>query len=237
MSTITRVYPGERDRPKTLVYVWQRPVRVFHWTTAACITVLFATGLYIASPILSTAGEAYNTFLMARVRQVHFAAAYIWLVAYLLRTVWFFIGNKYARSGMPQPWKAEWWKDLRLELVSYTLIRRSHATRVGHNALAGIAYTVFPIGMGLAQILTGFAMYSETHPAGLWGRAVGWVIPLLGGSYRVHLWHHLFAWGFVAFVIMHVYIVIFDSIRDRNSLVESMITGYKSQEHEGGHGK
>lgn len=230
MSQVARVYPGEKDQPKKLVYVWQRPVRIFHWATALCITVLFLTGWYIAFPVLTTPGEAWDQFLMARVRQIHFFAAYLWLVAYLLRCAWFFLGNKYARSGMPRPWSPAWWREFFVELFSYAFVRRERSTRLGHNALAGVSYTIFPIGLGLAQILTGFALYSETDPSGLAGRLTGWMIPLLGGSFRAHMWHHLFAWGFLWFVIVHVYIVVFDSIRDRNSLVESMITGYKSQE-------
>ena len=92
MSQLTRVYPGEQDQPKRLIYVWQLPVRYFHWTTAACISVLFATGLYIAFPVLNTTGEPFNHFLMARVRQIHYIAAYVWLVAYVMRSVWFFMG-------------------------------------------------------------------------------------------------------------------------------------------------
>ena len=38
------------------VYVWQLPVRLYHWINALCILVLFLTGLYIATPILSTSG-------------------------------------------------------------------------------------------------------------------------------------------------------------------------------------
>ncbi len=235
MSQVTRVYPGERDKPKTLIYVWQRPVRLFHWMTALSITVLFGTGLYIAFPVLTSVGEPWQAFLMGRVRQIHFIAAFLFLVMYCLRTLWFFVGNKYARSGMPRPWSPSWWGELFFEMKSYIFILRGHSTRIGHNALAGVAYTVFPITLGLAQILTGFALYSETDPSGIYGRVFGWVIPLLGGSFRVHMWHHMFAWAFLWFVILHVYIVIFDSIRDRNSLVESMITGYKSTEHEKGH--
>ncbi len=32
------------------ILVWQAPIRIFHWINAAAITVLFLTGLYIASP-------------------------------------------------------------------------------------------------------------------------------------------------------------------------------------------
>ena len=98
---------------------------------------------------------------------------------------------------------------------------------LGHNALAGLAYTIFVIALGWAQIFTGLALYSETNPDGFWGWLTGWVIPLLGGSYNTHMWHHLFAWGFIVFAILHVYIVFYDGQRYRNGLVTSMISGVK----------
>ncbi len=217
------------EQPSKLIYVWQFPVRLFHWTTAACITVLFTTGLYIAHPILSTDGEPWNHFLMARVRQVHFIAAYIWVIVYGLRCYWFLVGNRYARSGLPAVWRTAWWKQLGHEFGAYFLFKPAPVPRIGHNALAGLSYTIFPIGLGACQILTGMALYSESYPSGFWARTTGWVMPLLGGAYRVHLWHNMIAWSFLWFVMLHVYIVIFDSIRDRNSLVESMITGYKTR--------
>lgn len=229
MTQVPITHTGDLDPHKHLIYVWQVPVRIFHWTTALCITVLFFTGLYIAFPLFSTPGEPYQSFLMAQVRQIHFIAAFVWIVAFMLRSYCFIAGNRYARSGFPFVWRAAWWRELRQETVGYLTLGRASAPRIGHNALAGLAYTIFPIGLGMAQILTGLAMFSESDPSGFWGRLVGWVLPLMGGSFQTHMWHHLFAWAFVWFVIAHVYIIVFDSIRDRNSLVESMITGYKAR--------
>jgi Ni/Fe-hydrogenase 1 B-type cytochrome subunit len=78
------------------IYVWELPVRIYHWVNAVALMVLFATGLYISHPILISGGEAWNSFLMGRVRQVHFAAAYIFTAVLLWRLVWIFIGNEYA---------------------------------------------------------------------------------------------------------------------------------------------
>jgi Ni/Fe-hydrogenase 1 B-type cytochrome subunit len=41
------------------------------------------------------------------------------------------------------------------------------------------------------------------------------------------MFHHLFAWGFVFFVILHVYIVSLDDALYRNGLVSSMFSGNK----------
>jgi len=190
------------------------------------LTVLFSTGLYIAWPMLAPAGEPWHNFLMAKVRQFHFAAAYVFLVNYAFRTYWFFMGNKFARSGFPMVWRRSWWSDLVRQGRDYLRLRQGHI-HLGHNALAGLSYSIFVIGLGLTQLITGFALYSQTRPGGFWDVAVGWVIPLLGGAYAVTLWHHLTAWGFFIFTILHVYIVFYDGLAYRNGLVTSMISGEK----------
>jgi Ni/Fe-hydrogenase 1 B-type cytochrome subunit len=207
-------------------YVWEWPVRLTHWVNAASVTVLFLTGLYISHPVLAPSGEAYNHFVMGRVRQIHFATALIFLVSFLLRIYWFYMGNNYARSGFPFVWRRDWWRDLVRQAGDYFKLHRGHI-HLGHNALGGLAYTFFVIGLGWAQIFTGLALYSESNPSGWLNKLVGWVIPLLGGSFQTHMWHHLFAWGFVVFAILHIYIVLYDSYQYRNGLITSMISGLK----------
>ena len=64
-------------------------------------------------------------------------------------------------------------------------------------------------------------------PEGIIGSLTGWVLPLLGGSFRTHMWHHFLAWMLLVFFILHVHIVLLDSRQYRNGLIGSMITGYK----------
>lgn len=210
-------------------YVWEWPVRITHWATVFSLTALFATGLYISHPVLAPAGEPYNHFVLGTVRQIHFAFAFVFLVSFLLRVYWFWMGNNYARSGFPFVWRKDWWRDLWLQAVAYLRLERG-AVHLGHNALGGLAYTVFVIGLGWAQIFTGLALYSESNPGGFWDHLLGWVIPLLGGSFNTHMWHHTFAWGFVIFAILHIYIVLFDSHQYRNGLITAIISGYKFYE-------
>jgi Ni/Fe-hydrogenase 1 B-type cytochrome subunit len=213
------------------VYVWQLPIRIFHWVNAAAIVVLFWTGLYIAHPVLASNGEPYDHFVMARIRQIHFLAAYVFAINFMWRIYWFWFGNKYARSGFPYVWRWSWWKDLFNQAWDY--LRLDFGTvHLGHNSLAGVAYTIFAIALGWAQMFTGFAMYGESNPGGFWDTLVGWVNPLLGGSFRTHMWHHLFAWIFLFFGIVHIYIVILDGRQYRNGLISSMIMGMKFQKVE-----
>jgi Ni/Fe-hydrogenase 1 B-type cytochrome subunit len=207
-------------------YVWQWPIRIFHWVNAACVTGLFFTGLYIAWPILAPAGEPWNNFVMGTVRQIHFALGYVFFVNFMWRIYWFYMGNGYARSGFPFVWRVSWWRDLTRQLGDYLKLERGHV-HLGHNALGGLMYTLFVIALGWFQIFTGFAMFAETNPGGFWDFWVGWTIPLLGGSFAVHMWHHLASWLFLFFSILHIYIVFYDGQIYKNGLVTSMISGVK----------
>ena len=115
------------------------------------------------------------------------------------------------------------------QAIQYLKLERGHV-HLGHNALAGLSYTVLVIGLGWLQILTGLALYSESNPGGFWDKLVGWAIPIFGGSYRLHMWHHLFAWGFIVFAILHVYIVLYDDRQFKNGLISSMVAGFKFYE-------
>src|SRR5579862_341752 len=233
MATAPATRPLDLDVHREAVYgrkyVWELPVRITHWVNFVTVFLMFATGLYITFPQLAPAGEAYKHFVMGRVRQIHFAAGMVFLFSFLFRVYWFYMGNNYARSGFPFVWRRSWWRDLLRQIADYLKLHRGHV-HLGHNALAGLAYTIFVIVLGWAQIITGFALYSESKPGGFWDHAVGWVIPLLGGSFRVHMWHHMFAWGFLVFFVLHLYIVLFDSHQFRNWLISSIVSGFKFYE-------
>jgi len=219
--------PGERIYGRK--YVWQAPVRLAHWVNAAALVALFSSGLYIANPVLAPNGEAYRHFVMGRVREIHFIAGYCLLFGFLLRVYWFYVGNNYSRSGFPFVWRAEWWADLKAQALQYLHLERGHV-HLGHNALAGVAYTFFVIFLGWFQILSGLALYSEDNPGGFWDKLVGWFIPFMGGSFRLRMWHHTAAWGFVVFFILHVYIVLYDDRQYKNGLVSSILVGLKFYE-------
>ncbi len=208
------------------VYVWQWPIRIFHWVTALAVLALFVSGWLIGNPSLYSNGEAVDHFVMGRVRQVHIASAMIFSVAFAWRIAWFFLGNRHARSGVPAFWRRSWWKDLGRQALDY-LSLEAGTPHLGHNALAGLSYTIFPIGFGAAQILTGFALYGQANPGGWSDRLCGWVIPLLGSGMQTTAWHHLLAWGFVVFVVLHVYILMIDARQYRNGLIVSIVTGFK----------
>ena len=215
----------------TAVYVYEMPVRLWHWVNAAAIVVLALTGWFIGSPPPSLAyGEASDHFLFGYIRFAHFTAGYVLAIGFVVRIYWAFVGNHHARQLFVLPvWKAEWWKEVVFELKWYAFLENQPKKYVGHNPLAQLAMFLF-ITLGvLFMIVTGFALYAEGAQAGHWSDIMfGWVIPLFGQSLDVHTFHHLGMWWIIVFVIVHIYVAIREDIMSRQSIVSTMISGHRT---------
>ncbi|MBM7865739.1 Ni/Fe-hydrogenase, b-type cytochrome subunit [Heliobacterium gestii] len=218
------------------VYVWELPVRFYHWVNALCIVILMATGLYIGNPVLkpmAVNGEATTVFWMGKSFMWHIAAGYVFIAAYHFRLYWAFVGNEYARSHH-WPWQKEFWLEFFDVLLSYLFLKHHHDEHLGHNPVANLAYFGFIMVGSVFMSITGLAMYGELHPNGLVGSAFGWVFTLLGQSFTVHMMHRMMAWGIVAFVIVHLYLSIRHDMFARNGTLSSMVSGYKFDCHDNG---
>lgn len=206
------------------VYVWQLPVRLFHWLNALTITILFLTGLYIAHPVLAPQGEATFSFVMGTVRFWHGVSAFVFSANLIFRAYWFLAGNEYAKFRF---WRRKFWHDGKETLKYYSFMSKEHSTYVGHNSVAQLMYILFIWLGGIMMILTGLAMRGGGDPQGIWQVLFGWIIPLFGGEYQVRSWHRLLSWGFVVFILGHIYMVLRQDIIDDDGTVSSMINGYK----------
>ena len=65
------------------VYVYEAPVRLWHWVNALAIVVLAFTGYFIGQPLPTQPGEASANYLMGYIRFAHFAAGYVFAVGLL----------------------------------------------------------------------------------------------------------------------------------------------------------
>ncbi len=211
------------------VYVYEAPVRIWHWINALAITVLIVTGYFIGSPLPTQPGEAYNTFLMGYIRFSHFAAAYIFAVGLLGRIYWAFVGNHHARELFSVPiFQKVYWCEMLSMLKWYAFLSPRPNRYVGHNPLARFAMFFIFFLTSVFMLFTGFALYGESE-TGSWQLALfGWVIPLMGDSQTVHTYHHLGMWFIVCFIIFHVYAAIREDIMGRQSIVSTMISGYRT---------
>lgn len=218
---------GEAVARRESVYVYEAPVRVWHWVNAACILTLALTGYFIASPPPSVPGEASANFLMGYIRFTHFVAGQILAVGFLLRIYWAFVGNVHARQMFYFPfWSGRFWAEWLHEVKWYLFLTDKPKKYVGHNPLAQFTM-FFMVTLALAfQIVTGFALYSEGEGVDSWqAKLFGWVFDIWPNSQQVHTLHHLGMWVLVTFVIVHVYVAVREDIMSRQSIISSMISG------------
>ncbi|AOV17432.1 Ni/Fe-hydrogenase, b-type cytochrome subunit [Acidihalobacter aeolianus] len=212
------------------VYVYEAPVRLWHWINAGTIVVLAITGYLIGSPLPSLSGQASQHFLMGYIIFAHITAAYIFAVGFLGRIYWAIVGNRYAHElFVPPLLSPRWWKGLISEVRWYLFMDKESHVFVGHNPLAQSAmFFMFVLG-SLFMLITGFALYAEMLGPNSWAQwAFGWVLPLVGGNPQtLHTWHHLGMWLIVCFVIAHVYVAIREDIVSRQTMVSTMINGWR----------
>ncbi|MBQ0807016.1 MAG: Ni/Fe-hydrogenase, b-type cytochrome subunit [Porticoccus sp.] len=223
MKVVTKSEPA--------VYVYEAPLRLWHWINALSITVLCITGYFIGSPLPTLSGEASDHFLMGYIRFAHFSAGYILSVGFLFRLYWVIAGNEHARQIFLLPiFSKDWWGGVWHEVRWYCFVAKEPRKYIGHNPLGALAMHVMLVWGTIFMIVTGMALYGEGTGMGSWQYEwfSSWVIPLFGQSQDVHTWHHLIMWYLICFAIIHVYVAIREDIMSRQSLVSTMISGWRT---------
>jgi Ni/Fe-hydrogenase 1 B-type cytochrome subunit len=221
-------------------YVYQAPVRLWHWINAFSILALGLTGYFIGSPLPTLSGEASSHFLMGYIRFVHFAAGYILIVGFLLRIYWAFVGNSHAREiFLPPVLRPAFWAGVIHEVKWYAFLAREPHKYTGHNPLAILAMHVMFVWGLLFMISSGLALYGEGAGMDSWQYSIftSWMLPLLGQSQGLHTWHHLGLWWIICFTIVHIYAAVREDIMSRQSIISSMFSGwrtFKDQRHDSG---
>lgn len=215
----------------TSVYVYEAPVRLWHWINALAIIVLCVTGYLIGSPPPSVdMAEATHQFLFGYIRFAHFAAAMIMTVGFFGRIYWAFVGNHHAKQMFKLPLlNRTWWSEVVDEIKWYAFLKKKPRKYVGHNPLAQIAMFFFmTVGMTF-MIVTGFALYSEgVGRGGVLDTLFGPFLDFVGGSQTMHQIHHLGMWAIVIFVMIHIYAAVREDIMSRQSMVSTMISGTRT---------
>ena len=217
------------------LYVFEVPVRVWHWVHALCITILAITGYLIASPLPSMSGEASDSFLMGNIRLVHFITAMVFAVGIFVRLYWAIVGNRYARGMLiPPVWSGEYWSRMWHEVKMYLFLTRKVAKYRGHNPLAMLFMWLFNVVLAIFMICTGFALYSQGTGDGSWADVMfGWVFAIEPSSQAVRMWHLTGMWVMVMFAIVHIYMVLRADVMSRQNGVSAMIDGYRRFKDDG----
>ena len=217
------------------VYVWQLPVRFYHWINALAVSALAITGYLIGAPLAIKSGsEASFSYWFGTVRFIHFLSAFVFFFNFIFRLYWGFVGNRFAnwRNFIPTTKKqyAEILDVLRVDVLQASI---KPLESIGHNTLAGVTYFVTFLAF-LFQCVTGFGMYSAMSDSTL-PRLFSWIVPLMGGDFAVRQWHHVMMWLFIVFTMIHVYLVFYHDYVEGRGVTSSMVGGWKFIEKEQTH--
>jgi Ni/Fe-hydrogenase 1 B-type cytochrome subunit len=209
------------------IYVWEFPVRLYHWINAIAVTVLAVTGYLIgAPPAIQSASEASYGYWFGWVRFLHFSAAFVFFFNFLFRLYWGFVGNRYAqwRNFLTfTPKQIREAKDvLKIDILQAA---GKPLESIGHNSLAGFTYFVMFLAF-LFQVVTGFGLYHAMSDFWL-VNLFSWIVPLMGGDFAVRQYHHLMMWFFVVFSMVHVYLVFYHDYVEGRGVTSSMVGGWK----------
>ena len=195
-----------KSRKKRLreVYVWELPVRIYHWVNALCIVILCVTGFIIADPpAIMSASEAYFSYWFGVVRFIHFVTAFVFFFNFVFRLYWGFVGNRYARWNNFIPLKKSQWKEvLEVIKVDILMIKNKPVDSIGFGLYAKMSQSFFP-------------------------QLFAWTIPLMGGDLMARQIHHFLMWFFILFAIVHIYLVFYHDYIEQRGETSSIIGGWK----------
>lgn len=198
-SAPRRAAPGATMSRDRRTYVWDLGVRAFHWSLVASVTGAMATG-----------------FLAPRWwLDIHVVLGSIVAALIGLRIVWGGLGTTYARFGsfLVSP--------LTAARYAFALVRGGAPHFTGHNPvgtlmIVALIMTAFIlIGTGVVAlggiVKQGPLASIATYAAGVTGKNL----------------HEAAAWLLLMLIAGHVSGVVIESIRTRENLVASMLSGYK----------
>jgi Ni/Fe-hydrogenase b-type cytochrome subunit len=223
----TRQKSRRSEEPGNFRYVpvWDWQLRAMHWLAVLLIAIMAGTGLLIGSGRLVAGGLAGDSHYLSYLRLVHFAAAWLFLATAIVRVAGLFLAsNRFQRWDALFPVKPRDLRNLYQVTQNYLFCRFDRGPHyIGHNPLQQVAYTAI-YGVGMAALLTGFALYALYAPDHWLFHYIIWFDHLVGVQY-LRLAHLLIMWIFLAFIPIHVYLAIRADTVEREGAISSIISG------------
>ncbi len=213
------------------VYVWEIPVRFFHWVTVFSTTILIITGFVIADPpAISSNVEPVYSYWFGYIRFIHFATAYILIAVLIFRIYWAFVGNQFSNWRNFIPYTKKGIKNILYVFRVDILLMRDKEHKlsnisIGHNYLAAFSYFIMVL-IFIFQAITGLALMSDSS-SWWFPKMTHWIVSLMGGDIAVRYVHHLMTWIFMTFIVIHVYLVLYHDYTEARGEASSMISGFK----------
>ena len=101
------------EGPIEPVYVYEAPVRFWHWAQCAAFFMLVITGFLIGWPPIANYATTWDTYFFGNIILLHLVCGMLFAVLMLYRIYWAFVGNKYSRMIFILPfWDMEWIKGI-----------------------------------------------------------------------------------------------------------------------------
>jgi len=206
-------------------FVYSSTNRVLHWIRAVVITGLTITGFYIATPLHSH-GALNHPLIYGEWISWHLIFGFILIGAGLLRIYLFFFGpdSTSELKSLEDEFSLKSWI---IQLKSYFFIGELRKKGI-YGPLQFFSYAMIMVFTLIASI-TGLILYVHNYHQGIGGflydpmrLAEYW----MGGLANIRLIHHITMWGFLIFIPIHIYMVIWSAIRFKHGGVDIMFTGY-----------
>lgn len=224
--------------------VWDAPTRWFHWINAVCVVALVVVGyliLYGRALEISRAGAL-------TLKKIHTWIGYVFVINLLIRIVWGFVGNRYARWGALLPGGRGYLSALGSHVKAFLF---GHPKPyLGHNPLGRISMTAMLLLLIVLAVsglvLAGTDLFYP--PLGRWiaqrvaapGVDPATLVPNAPEMYdkaamdsmramrRPFIVSHLYAYyGLLVIVALHVAGVILTEIREGSNIISATFTGKK----------
>ena len=204
-------------------YRWQ------HWIRAVSIVGLTITGFYLAMPFVTPAVNAEPTnFMNALFRSWHMILGFV-LIGTIIYKTYFFIfekDNERERLAIKDLINPKVWS----QTIGYYLLVSKHPKQSGdYNPLQFMAYFIFYILM-VILIITGLILFVHSYHDGLGAllyTPMRSIEVMLGGLAWVRQLHHIATWGVILFVVVHIYMAIFNSVFRKEGAMDAVFSGLK----------
>ncbi len=202
-------------------YCWSILLRLYHWMFALSIVMLVVTGFYVAWPWTNTMIEGSASWPMANMRYIHFLAGYVFSAAVAIRLFLFIFGNAQERIWDVLPINKRNIVNLFKTVMLYGYISDEHDARLGHNVIAGLSY-IFTILVAVFMVISGFYLL---FPEVAFWEQLGTTLGL--NQQLARFLHHCAMWWFMIFAVIHIYLCVWNDVKDPEGLISSIFTGDK----------
>ena len=149
----------------------------------------------------------------------------------IVRFYWFIFGNHHSSWRMFFPWATKSGRKAAITFFRYyTFTGPKLPYEVGHNPLAAMAYAGV-YSLFVIQLITGFAIYGQFQPDGLWFGIFASLLALVDAQ-TLRLVHHVTMWLLAGFFINHFYSAWLMDVKEMNGVMSSIFSGYKFVERD-----